>query len=350
MSNDVESPQKSEKKNLDFLSTCKKYDFSHYNPTSDKDNSGLIPLRAFCYEPIDSEIMEELLNKPIRRIFTFPLHNYTPPEKEALKQFFQYCIEKNYKFPNEYSYVEMLRQLQGQDFNIEKAFKEITHEIDWKTNNLPVPFDDDIKEILNSGFIYIHGRDNRFRPVIFLNPGRYNKEKYKIENYQKTVKYFMEYISNNLILPGHLESWNIVVDCSEIQITKIPFDLKGLFEFIKGVYRCRLYKLYIVNMGMVFTMCWNIARMVIGGTIEAKATKVDSNDGSYDKLFERINRKQIEKKYGGEAEDLKEGEYFPVKFKCDEYFSENDEKKLERTELDYIEVEGEVYYEIPDKY
>lgn len=334
------------KRSLDFLSTSRIYDFNYYNPTSIKDNSGLIPLRAFCYAPADAEIMEELLGKPIRRVFTFPLEAYTPNEKQSLKQLFQYCIEKKYIFPPEYTYVEMLRQLQGQDYNVEKAFAEIAHEIEWKRSNLPVPLDADVKEVLNSGFIYIHGRDNKYRPLIFLNPGRFDKA--KMASYQKAMKFFMEYISGSLVVPGRLESWNIVVDCGEIQMTKIPFDLKSLFEFIKGVYRCRLYKLYIVNMGVVFTMCWNIARLVIGGTIEAKATKVDSNDGKYDKLFERVNRKQVEKKYGGEAPDLKEGEYFPVTFRCDEYYAASDDDKYGKVELDYVENDGEIFYEISE--
>ena len=37
-------------------------------------------------------------------------------------------------------------------------------------------------------------------------------------------------------------------------------------------------------------------------------------DGKYNHMFEFTNREQVEEKYGGNAPNLKQGEYFPPRF------------------------------------
>jgi hypothetical protein len=75
----------------------------------------------------------------------------------------------------------------------------------------------------------------------------------------------------------------------------------------------------------------------MGPTLEAKACKVDSNDGQYDSLFTLINRSQVEKKYGGTAEDLKIGEYYPPRFVSDNYFCEESNRNDEAQESKIID-------------
>jgi hypothetical protein len=119
-------------------------------------------------------------------------------------------------------------------------------------------------------------------------------------------------------------------------MTNIPYQLKEIFSAFKGIYRCRLYKLYLLNMNFVFSIVWNVIKMIMGPTLEAKACKVDTNDGEYDLLFQLINRNQVEKKYGGTAEDLKPGEYYPPKFISDKYFCKEklENENGEKNELD----------------
>ena len=68
-----------------------------------------------------------------------------------------------------------------------------------------------------------------------------------------------------------------------------------------------------------------------------------------DGLFEFINRGQLEKKFGGKAEDVESGKYFPPTFVYDKYYSENEEKNdkdyLKRCEVDTFEDDDDIYYE-----
>ena len=158
----------------------------------------------------------------------------------------------------------------------------------------------------------------------------------------------MEFLVNKCLVPSKVENWNIIVDFSSLSMGDIPYALRDIFTAFKGIYRCRLYKIYLLNMSFVFNMIWNIVKMIMGPTLEAKACNVSANDGSYDLLFQNINRSQVEKKYGGTAEDLKPGEYYPFKFASDNYFCDekkNEEEKIENLD-NYIDNDSKmVFYE-----
>ena len=302
-----------------------------------KENIGKIPFYATIYDPKGKQLVDELLGKHTRRIFDLPLEEYTEYEKQKLIEFYEYCKSQKYIIPRKinsgkFSYPNIFRQLQGADFDIEKGFKEIEHEIIFKNEKLPIEINDDFKNIMNSGFLYVHGRDKYYRPLIIFNPGLFSSINCSLENWNKFGVFFMEFLVNECLLPSKVENWNIIVDLGGLQMTNIPYQLKDIFSAFKGIYRCRLYKLYLLNMNFVFSIVWNIVKLIMGPTLEAKACKVDTNDGEYDLLFKLINRSQVEKKYGGTAEDLKQGEYYPPRFVSDNYFcqenlDETDEKK-----------------------
>jgi len=319
----------------------------------ENQNEGKIPYLAKIYEPREDEKINELLNKQTRRIFYIPLEEYKDDEKEKLIEFYEYCKSQNYKIAKtnkggKYYYPNIFRQLQGSDFDKEKSFEEIRKEIIFKNEKLPIELNNDFINIFNSGCIYIHGRDNAYRPLIIFNPGMFNSLKQPIETWSKFGIYLLEFLVNKCLVPSRVENWNIVVDLGSLNFSDIPYSLKDIFSAFKGIYRCRLYKLYFLNMNFVFNLVWNIVKMIMGPTLEAKACNVDTNDGSYDKLFQCINRSQVEKKYGGTAEDLKPGEYYPLTFASDNYFCGEDENK-EKEEVDidkYVDTDSKmVFYE-----
>ena len=84
-------------------------------------------------------------------------------------------------------------------------------------------------------------------------------------------------------------------------MTNISYQLKDIFSAFKGIYRCRLFKIYLLNMNFIFNFFWNMVKLIMGSTLEARASNVDMNDREYDLLFRNINRSQVEQKYGGIA-------------------------------------------------
>jgi len=320
-----------------------------------ENNEGLIPLVAFNYQPKIEEYVDELLGQKVRRIFHTDYNNYSEKEKKVLDEYHKYLKKINFSLSENYTDEDALRQLQGNDYDIEKSHKEIVHEIEWKKINLPIFFNNDIKNVLNTGFFYVHGRDKCFRPLIFFNPMKYDKNKFPFEIWQKATEYFIEFLIQKCFVSGRIENWNLIVDCKELSMSKIPWDLQNLFKNIKGVYRCRLYKLYLLNLSGIFNFLWNLSVKIIGPTVEAKATKIDNDKGKYSDLFKLINKNQVEKKYGGNAENVEIGNYFPLSFQCNEYYSELDEKNdkdgdiYNKIEIDNVEIDGEIFYEMNPK-
>ena len=312
------------------------------NSSEDNQNEGKIPYLATIYEPREDEKLNELLNKQTRRIFYIPLEEYTVIEKQKLIEYYQYCKSQNYKIKKEnkggkFYYPNIFRQLQGSDFDVEKAFEEIRKEINFKNEKLPIELNDDFINIFNSGCLYIHGRDNACRPLIIFNPGMFNSLKQPVEVWTQFGIYLMEFLVNKCLVPSRVENWNIIVDLGSLSMADIPYSLKEIFSAFKGIYRCRLYKLYLLNMNFVFNIVWSIVKMIMGPTLEAKACNVDANDGSYDLLFQCINRSQVEEKYGGTAKDLKPGEYYPFTFASEYYFCNNSKDEEEEKETDDVD-------------
>lgn len=74
-------------------------------------------------------------------------------------------------------------------------------------------------------------------------------------------------------------------------------------------YRARLFRGYILNAPWTFTAVWTAVKQFIE---ETTAIKINITSGSTEKkMFSHINKKQLEKKYGGEKEDIKE--FWPFK-------------------------------------
>ena len=91
-----------------------------------------------------------------------------------------------------------------------------------------------------------------------------------------------------------------------------------------------------------------MAKALIGPTVEAKATMINADNGEYNDLFKTINRNQVEKKFGGFAPTLTDGEYFPEKFNYPYYYSKTDKengKYVCRSSFDYIVDNDEIFYE-----
>ena len=63
-----------------------------------------------------------------------------------------------------------------------------------------------IELIINEGAIYIHGRDHRYRPLIILNAGKLDFQRYSIEDYCNLLCFTLEFTVACLMIPGHIEN------------------------------------------------------------------------------------------------------------------------------------------------
>jgi hypothetical protein len=290
------------------------------------------PKDAYFYIPKDDEIIlfdEKNPTKTLRRIFEGGVE-YNNYEKTKLKEFRKEIEKHNSNIkkvklilPESWKECHILRFLQATQYNITKTIDMVLNHIEWRKVNIPPKITDKSKEILNLGFIYIHGRDCRFRPIMNIVANIYEKYKknYTFADWERAVIYFMEYSIQNLLIPGQVENWDIICDLKDVSVTSIPEELKKILGILQNNYRCRLYVMYIINIGGWISFGWTIIKKFLDASTEKKIQLLKSSN--LDDMFKFINPRQIEKKFGGNAEDVKQY-FFPPIFPDNNYLLSNE--------------------------
>jgi len=260
-----------------------------------------------------------------------------PFEKERLANLKQEMINynsnnKNKKLvlPDDWPDCETLRFLQSTSYDNSKTISLILEHLDWKNIFYPLKVNQNVEKILNSGYIYIHGRDNQFRPIVVINAKRYLdiSKLYPFEDFVRSIIYFIEYMIKNLLIKGQVELWNVISDLRNVSLFTLPSDLMKMFKILQSNYRARLNVNFIVGMNMFLNAIWTLIKNLIDSNTQKKIRFIKEN--SLDEIFEFINKEQVELKYGGLAtnvEDYKEGAFFfPPIIPSDNYLKEEDDK------------------------
>lgn len=80
----------------------------------------------------------------------------------------------------------------------------------------------DVEPFLDTGAIYIHGRDHRYRPLIILNLERIMSLVPDVGNCIKLVCFVLSYVQEYMFIPGQIENWIIITDLCKVDLGKIP--------------------------------------------------------------------------------------------------------------------------------
>ena len=317
-----------------------------YDYNSIRHQATKLPKEAYLYFPQAKEVIDydnKNLSKLTRKIFEGGLE-FICYEKGKLEELENEIIIHNKKknskklfLPEDWKEYNTLRFLQATQFNTTKTIEIINSHLDWRKENISPKLNNKVMEILNLGFLYIHGRDNRYRPIIHINSGVFIKhsKKYNSDEWCLATIYFMEYTIQNLMLPGQIENWDIICDLKDVSVISLPSDLKKILGILQNNYRCRLFTMFIVNVGTFFNMIWGIIKKIIDVNTEKKIKILKASN--LIEIFSIINPCQIEKKYGGKAEDLK-SYFFPPIFPSEYYLldsEKNDTNKIFINEEEY---------------
>jgi hypothetical protein len=324
-------------------------DFKNFE--SGKNKLARPPKEAYLYLPNGEEVIEfdeKNPTKTLRRIFEGGVC-YNEFEKLKLKELKEEIEKYNlscYKkktprltLPKDWKEYNSLRNLQATGYNIQKTIENLLQHLVWRKENFPLKITNKAMEILNLGFIYFHGRDNRFRPIMIWSPRvfvKHNKD-YSFDDWRIAFIFFMEYAINHLLISGQVENWNLICDIKGISLLSIPNDLKKLIQILQQNYRCRLFVFYIVNIGSFVSLLWGIVKKMVDPSAEKKIKMIKELNSKCE-MFSHIHPSQVETKYGGTAKDL-EFPFFPPKVPSKTFFLEDDAKyslkKLQISEETY---------------
>ena len=315
-----------------------KYDINNFlnNINAELHLKSRPPEEAYRFIPNEFQICEYNDKKPertLRRIFE-GVYEYLPYEIERLNSLMDEIktYNKNLNgrkdftpitFPSNWKIYDSLRFLQATMYKNQKTIELLLNHLEWKKTYFPFTISNKAAEILNNGFIYVHGRDIYFRPILVINARYYvnNMNNYSYNDWLCSVVYFMEYMINNLLIPGQVENWSIITDLNGVSLLSFPSDKKKMMGVLSSNYRCRLYVNFILGMGTVLNMLWKIVKAFLDETSVKKIRFIKK--GEYRDIFEFINEEQIEKKYGGKADDVHEN-FFPPIMPTNKYTRNNE--------------------------
>lgn len=265
-----------------------------------------IPKQAYAYWPTDEHAILE--RKEFVERLVFHRQNLKEWEMSALNQLNKLINDD--VVHEKLDKLEKLRFLYGTGWNMNLTVKVMQDYLRWKQgwpSYKLVYFS--ISHILDSGGAYIHGRDHRYRPIIVITP----KKLIQYENslLMATSFFILEYIKDNMLLPGQVENWVLIIDLQ-------GFDLNdSWYPIINDLllyYPCRLAQAFIFNSSKLMT---NLFKLLTPNTIQ-KITIVQNNTV----ILNTCNPLQVEKRFGGSSNDVKS--FWPPIFPCSIYRARGD--------------------------
>ena len=331
-----EQQQQSRTENPFYTNYLDDPDFAHLKIVLEESK---IPEAAYRFLPSTDEDFYFSLDKMVlRKIFYggWQLHDR---EIEELKKFKEYLEEKGLKLHDGVSELENLRNLQAAKYNYQNAYDRLEIWDLWRNTQLPVKMTASAETIIHSGFCYISGRDRHFRPLLVIRPAILFsiQPPASQEDIMLAAYVIMEYMRNNFFLQGQVENLDLIIDLTGLGLLSFPYKLvKSLIQSINSYYRGVSIKVFILNGSFGFKVIWSTIKNFIDEVSLRKISLTNSNTN--DEIKALVHPLQLEKQFGGEAENQKEP-FWPPRlppYVIDEYT----ESKLVKKE-DYAQFIGE---------
>ena len=279
-------------------------DYFMENPELKSRHLRAIPtLEMYRFFPPEEEIISIDKSNPHKNYrYIFNGQIKTDFEKEKLSQFYEYESKtKKINYPSDWNESDTMRILQATEYDIKKAYNNIIENINW-LENIPKTICDKTISLLNSGFMYVHGRDHHFRPLIFVTIKVVKNilgKNYNFDDINKSIIFLMNYIMKYLLIPGQIENWIIFVDLDEVGFTDLGDFQKIISTLSKR--RGRVFKNIFVNIGSFLKFSLKaIIKMV--SSVAKKSIILGANE--LNKVMELISPDNLEQKYGGNAPNI----------------------------------------------
>ena len=292
----------------------------------------LPPIEAYYHFPPPDEIVifnQKKPKKTFRRIF----YNtpYSELEKNWIQEFKQIINANQTQLPDYFGDYLLLAFIYSTNCDLEKSHKNLVKYLAFckKTFPLILTPSSKIREILNQGFVYVYGRDNRFRPIIICQCKVFQKnyKKYACEEILQACFFLCQFIVNNMLIPGQFESWTFIINLNGVSIMSLPEPVKKMIPGLSDYFLSRLYKNYILGLNFISRILYKIACNFLDPITVKKVNILDKIGDPA--LFETIRKDNIEQQFGGTAPNLPVDEvdgFFPPRMPS-EHFIKDEENK-----------------------
>ena len=303
------------------------------------------PKEAYYFFPKDNDVIELHKKKPeknVRRIFlNVPYLEYEQKWLDEYKK----IIDKHPENIIPYFWNDGLNLtfIYSTGCKLEKSYKRMIEYFAWYKKSFPLNIQpkDNIVHILNSGFLYVHGRDHQFRPILICQPYilQKNLKQFSSNDIYNASIFICQYMINYMMIPGQIENWIIYVNLNGTNGITLPIALTKIVKSLSDNFISRLYKCYVLGLNPLLTFIYNIVCKIVEKVTVEKIILLKNKEDPKKNLY--INPENLEIRFGGKAQDLeydKENSLFPPRMPSDYFFLENENPKdILITEEEYIE-------------
>ena len=294
-------------------------------------NKSLPPKEAYYHFPPPDEIIIVNQKKP-KKSFRRVYYNvpYTDFENKWISEFKNIISQHpETKLPEYFDDYLLLAFIYATHVDLEKSYKQLVKYLKFCQQTFPVVItpSSKIREILNRGFVYVFGRDNRFRPIVICECKIFQKhyKEYATQEILSAVYFLCQFIVNNMIIPGQFESWTFIINLTGVSILSLPEPVKKMIPALSDYFLGRLYKNYIMGLNFFSRILYKIACAFLDPVTVAKVNILDKKGDP--KLFEIIRPDNIEQKFGGTAPNLPVDEvdgFFPPRMPSEHFIKDNE--------------------------
>lgn len=248
------------------------------------------PKEAYRYWPTPQHCLIETEDFVERLIFA--KQELKEWEKVMVEQLDKYLAQRDLTIPDN---LMKLRFLYGQGWNISQTYEALKYHLKWKQEWPPckslIPL---LQPVLGSGGVYIHGRDNRYRPTIIIRPFILSRFPYHL--HLASAYFLLEFILETMLIPGQIENWVLLIDLKKYPITDIALHKKFIAELFTH-YPCRVGKIFLLRGGRNLH---GLNKLLPPNTLY----KVNIVEKKTDMLND-FHPQQLEIRYGGSVGNLK---------------------------------------------
>ena len=278
-------------------------------------NTSYLPdIEMHLFFPKSNDICKKICNPKeqiVRNIFH--VHNYLEDEERKYTNL-KNLIENELYFQNESIYLDnikrifsnkesMMRYLNYSKYdifhtlNIFKNFLDLMKKL-MITNIYNIVYNDKIKYMLNSEFVYVIGRDKKFRPIIVIDFRNYEAKILKnVENSHfetdliNTLLYFFNFVIEKMLLPGQTEQLNLIMQIDNMSATNFIHNFKDIIYFLQICYPSRLHLMYVVCFKNISESSYNLIENFLFFFNKERIILI--NKKKYSAIFNEISHKTL---------------------------------------------------------
>lgn len=266
----------------------------------------------------------------VRQIFD---DEYTPEEEEKYEKFItklMEIVEEDKQHleeadPEELNWFhillktekhEIMRMLTIWKNNFDRVISDCELSLEWKKQLEPIVLNENMREMLDIGLFYIYGRDRSLNPINILYPYKFESWKGDFKDLHRILHFVDKYQIDNMMVVGKVQCWNTIMDLTNASLNTLSIsDIKKMIGIFNHNYYSRNRYWFMVNVSTTVRFVWMWVRPFIDGITREKVILDKSN--TWETLMKIVHPKQLEKRYGGQANDLEN--YWPPICSSTEY-------------------------------